>query len=248
MPSKQELPKETKQLPILILHAEDVATANAWQDAIPKLIANLSGLASVPQASSETIGGIKVFSLAGSGLPWNGPVHFAQSGMTVSIGLDRKLVAASVTPDTAAAIVGGDKSIIPATSNPASLLGVVSIADAIALLMERPKAKGPVVPVDDVPQPPNFPGGNPIPENLVEDLKKARKEFFSTLGTLSPATVVVNRNGNELRIELFQPKVQGGGLKSAIDSAANLLDKWGGVKGGQNQLIDLDSRNVFGKW
>jgi hypothetical protein len=249
MPSRQALPKDTKPLPILILHTEDVAAANAWQEALPKVIADLSRSAVVPQASAETIGGIKVLSLPGGGLPWNGPVHYAQNGSTVAIGLDRKLVAASVTPDASAAIVGADKTLMPVSGDPASLLGVVTISEAIVLLMERPKAPGPVVPVDDVPLPPgNFPGGgNPVPENLVEDLKKARKEFLSTLGALPPATVVVQRSGNELRIEVFQPKVLGGGLKSTIDAGANLLDRWGGVMGSR-QLFNLGERDILGMW
>jgi hypothetical protein len=249
LPSRQELPKDAKSLPILILHTEDAATANAWQEAFPKLIAYLSGAAKIPRASSETIGGIKVMSLPGDGLPWNGAVHYAQYGTTVAIGLDRKLVASSVTPDPSMAIIGGDKSLLTQNNNPASMLGVLTISEVIALLMEKPRGMGPVVPVDDVPLPPgNFPGGgNPIPENLIEDLKKARKELFATLGTLQPATVVVNRNGNELRIELFQPKVQGGLLKPAIDSAANYLDKWGGVMGSLRQF-DFDGRNIYGKW
>ncbi len=250
MPSRQDLPKDTKPIPMLVLHTDDVATASAWQEAFPKLIADISGAASIPQASSETIGGIKVMSLPGNGLPWNGPIHFAQNGKTVAIGLDRKLVASSVTPDAATAIVGGDKSVVPVSANPASLLGVVTIADVVALIMDRPRPMGAVVPADDVPLPPgNFPGGvSPIPENLVEDLKKARKELLATLGTLSPATVVVNRTGNELRIEVFQPRVQGGGLKTAIDSAANFLDKWGGIMGSQRQFIDFEGRAIYGKW
>jgi hypothetical protein len=248
LPSKQLLPKDTKPLPMLIFHTEDAATATAWLEAFPKIIADLSGAATVPQASSETIGGIAVFSLPGDKLPWNGPVHYAQSGTAVAIGLDRKLVAASVTPDAAAAIVGADKSLLPA--NPTTLLGVITVSEAVAFLMDRPRAPGSIVPVDDVPLPPGgFPGGgNPVPENLLEDLKKSRKEFLTTLGTLAPATVVVQRTGNDLRIELFQPKVQGGGLKSAIDSGANLLDRWGGVMGSRRQFIDLEGREVLGKW
>jgi hypothetical protein len=247
VPTKQELPKGTKPFPLLILHSDDAATATAWEEFLPKLIADVSGAATLPQVSTETIGGMKVFSLPGNGLPWNGPIHYARNGTAVAIGLDRKLVAAAATPDPSAAITGGDKSVLPPTGDPVVLFGAVAMGDAIAGLLEKSRPEGAVVPVqvEDVPLPPGV--GNPVPENLMEDLKKARKEFFTAIGTLSPATILVRRSGNELRVEVFQPKVQAGGLKSVIDSGANWLDKWGGLIGSQNPF-GMDGRNIYGKW
>ena len=73
-------------------------------------------------------------------------------------------------------------------------------------------------------EPPVLPGGQPVPESVIEDLKKARKELAAALVALPPATVAARRTGNELRFEVFQPKVQQGALKGVIDAAANWLD------------------------
>jgi hypothetical protein len=237
LPSKQELPKGARRLPVLVLHTEDAATAGAWQEFFPKLIADLSGSTSIPQASTETIDGIKVFSLPGQGLPWNGPVHFALSGTTVAIGLDRKLVAGSVTPKAASESIAANIELATG-AKPAAIIGVIAVTDVIPLLLENTRPDGPVVPVEDGPA--FLPGGIPrpenLPENLTEEVAKSKKEFFNSLKAISPATIVVQSSGNELRIDLFQPKVQRGEWKTVIDSGANWLDKLGSVMGNFRQF------------
>jgi hypothetical protein len=225
-PTKQELPKGTTPLPMLVLHTDDAATATAWEEFFPKLIGDVAGAAKVPQPASETIDGVKVLSLPGAGLPWNGPVHYARNGGVFVVGLDRKHVAQAATADAAASVAGGAPAFSPPPD--AAAFGVVSLGDSVARLMDRPTPKGPVVPRDD---PVFLPNGMPLPANYMEDLQKLRKAFTDSLVSMPPATLTVRRAEKELRVEVFQPKVQGGGLKAVIESGAAWLDKLGGLGG-----------------
>lgn len=244
LPTSQELPKGAKPLPILVLHAEDAATAGAWEGFIPQLVGDLAGGAAA-QASSETIGGVKVLSLPGAGLPFNAPVHYARSGTALAIGLDRKHVAAAVKADAAGSVVGGDKLVSPPPADTPAF-GVVSLGELLIGLGERPRPEGPVVPKEE--EPLVLPNGNPLPENFMADLKKARKAFAEAVAKMPPATVSARRTGNELRVELFQPKVQAGGLKAVIDAGATWLDKAGAIKGANRSDGGIDRYDRLGKW
>ncbi len=245
LPTKQELPKGAKAMPLLVLHTEDGATATAWEEFLPKMIGDLSGAATAPQAATETIDGVKVFSLPGTGLSWNAAVHYARRGSVIAMGLDRKLVAQAVAPDAANAVIGGDNAVSPPVD--AAAFGVVSLGDVLLRMIEKPHDGGPVVPKED--EPLILPNGNPLPESFLEDLKKARKTFVESLASLQPATLTVKRVGNELRLEVFQPKVQAGGLKPVIDAAAQWLDKAGGLMGaGRDGRFQSEERLGFGKW
>ncbi len=245
IPTRQELPKGTKPLPLLVLHTDDEVTAKAWEEFLPKLIGELSGAATPPRPSSELVGGIKVFSLAGSGLPWHGPIHYAHSGQTVVLGLDRKLVSAAVLAEPSTSLAGGDKALHLPPGEPCALFGAVSLLEAYADLNEKQRPEGQVVPAE----PPLGPGGNnaiPIPESVLEDLKKARKEFLTAAESLPPATFLVRRVGTELRLEIFQPTIEAATLKPLIASGVNWLDKWSGVMASQNAQ-GIEGRTIFSK-
>ena len=72
------------------------------------------------------------------------------------------------------------------------------------------------------------------PEKLLADLAKARQEFFAAFGSLPPATLTARRVGQELRFELFQPKVQGGGLSPTVAAGVGWFDKVHDLTGAQN--------------
>jgi hypothetical protein len=220
---------------MLVLQTTDGAAAAAWEEFLPKLVGEFAGAAVPPQQSTETISGVKVFTVAGAGLRWNAPVHFARNGEVVAVGLDRKLVAAAVVANAATSVVGGSQSISP-HGEPAALLGVISLGEVLPALFERPRGSGPVVPVDERP---SFPNGQPLPESTIEELKKSRKELSAALAALAPATVAVRRAGNELRLEVFQPKVQQGALKTVIDATANWLDRTAGLTGNSGRYNTL---------
>ncbi len=246
LPTTQELPKGAKPMPLFVLHTEDGATAAAWEEFFPKLIGDISGAANPPQPASETVNGVKVFSLPGTGLPWNSAIHYARGGSVIAVGLDRKLVAQSVTADAVNAVVGGAKAVPPPPAD-AAAFGVVSLGEWVRGGFESPKPTGPVVPRQEAPL--FLPNGNPLPEKFLDDLKAARKSFLDSLGTLPPATVTVRKAANELRLEVFQPRVQSGGLKGVIDAAAGWLDKAGGILGGsRNPGFDDFRGQRFGKW
>jgi len=237
MPSGQELPKGGKPGPILILQTEDASAAGAWEEFLPKLVGELAGAAGPLQPSAETINGVKVLTVAGAGLRWNAPIHFARSGSVVAIGLDRKLVAASVGADAPRSVVGGERAISPPGGDPPALFGVVSLGEILPALFEKARDGGPVVPLGE---PPVLSNGQPIPEFMIEELKKSRKNLIAALATLSPATVAVHRKGNELRFDLFQPRVEQGELKAVIDATANWLDRSAGLTNNNRGQPGLD--------
>ncbi|MFM8274182.1 MAG: hypothetical protein ACKODX_17885, partial [Gemmata sp.] len=146
VPSKQDLPKGATPLPVLVCHAEDAAAATALEAFVPRLVAEIAGDKEPAQPSSETIDGVKVYSLAGTGLPWAAATHFARKGAVLVVGLDRKLVAAAVTPD-AANSVAGDKG--PPLPPDAPLVGAFSLGEVLTAFEPQPAGgAGPVKPVE----------------------------------------------------------------------------------------------------
>jgi hypothetical protein len=216
LPVKQELPKGAVALPVLVLHTESPDVAAAWEDFLPKLIGDLGG-AAPPQPASETVSGVKVLSLAGTGLPWKAAVHYARKDGVIAIGLDRKLVAAAALADPNGSVVGGNAGVVPAGEAPV-LLGRVGLGGVVRGLTESPPPDGPVVPVTPVgpgsgPRPPGFRPGGPgpaAPTKQKEEEAKALAEVLKAFDGLPPVTVTARRAGAELRVELWQPKVQGG--------------------------------------
>lgn len=244
MPAKQELPKGGKPGPMLVLHTTDAAAATAWENFFPKLLADLGGAGSVAEPSLETINGIKVFTVPGAGLRWNAPVHYARNRASIAIGLDRKLVAAAVIADAITSVIGGNKAVSPPGGrDPAPCFGIISLGEVLPNLFAKPRPSGPVVPVEETIVMPN---GQPVPESVIAELRKAGKDLTASLATLAPATLTVRRTGNELRFELVQPKIQNGALKPIIDAASNWLDKSSGMAGMNRRYEDLEI--IKGQW
>ena len=79
MPARQELPKGGKPGPMIVLHTADATAAGAWEEFLPKLFGELAGATGHSQTSSETLSGVKVFTVSGAGLQWNAPVHFGRA-------------------------------------------------------------------------------------------------------------------------------------------------------------------------
>lgn len=223
-PRQQELPKGARVWPLVVLHCNDASIAEEWEKVFPRLIAHLAGEDGTPQPVSESIAGVKVFSLPGVGLPTRAPVHYARREAVFAIGVDRKLVAAAVKANLPNAISDGQESSqVP--SDALAAFGTLTLRPLITALLEKPQVEGPVVPLDPKGHTSLFPGGQPVPEKWLEEAKKARADLLASLDTLPPITLQVRRLGNELRIEFYQPKLQNGGLRTLIDAAANWIDK-----------------------
>jgi hypothetical protein len=243
VPTKQELPKGAKALPMFVLHLDDAAAATAWEDLLPKLIAELAGeKASAP--SSETVGGVKVLSLPGTGLPWKSPIHYTRKDAVLVIGQDRKLVAAALTPDAAASVAGGDRPLaVPAGD--LALLGALNLGELIAAV-ELPATSGPMRPLE---RPRRERLGEDLapPEELLKEADKARAAFLAAFAELPPAVVSVRRAGAELRLEVFQPKFSGGGLTPVINSGVNWFDKLMNLRDPNRAAIDLYDGPIKGQ-
>jgi len=220
VPRKQELPKGARPLPVIVLHLSGAAAATAWEEFMPKLVADLAGEKTPAQPSSETVDGVKVLSLPATGLPWKAGVHFARKDAVLVIGLDRKIVGAAVTGDPAAAVTGGDKPLSVPTGEFA-LLGGLDLGDLLGAVLPATNDAG------QTPEPPIRPrrGEKPAPPGeALKELETARMAFLTAFGALPPAVVTVRRSGDELRLEVFQPKVQGGGLTPVINAGVNWFD------------------------
>jgi hypothetical protein len=222
MPTKQELPKGVRPLPMLAFHTEGAEVAAAWEAFMPKLVGELSGAEAAPEPASETIGGVKVLSLAGTGLPWKAALHYARKGSVFVVGLDRKIVAAAVAGEPGASVVGAAGVTEPPEGT--ALFGTLSPGDVLQLLSERPKPEGPVVPVPGA-RPRRNDNGQFELEKEQEDETKGLKDFLSAFAALPPMTVTVRRLDGELRLELWQPKVQNGGLTQVINAGVVWADK-----------------------
>jgi hypothetical protein len=244
VPPKLELPKGASPIPVLILHLEDAAAASAWEEFLPKLAGDLAG-DKPPQPSSETVGGVKVLSLPGTGLPWKSPVHYARKDAVLAVGQDRNLVAVAITPDPAASIVGGKGVTIPAGD--LALVGTLKLGDLLAGLGELPATIGPVRPFEPQLRPRR--GEAPIPpEDRIKEANQARKAFLAAFGELPPAVVTVRRSGDELRLEAFQPKVQGGGLTPVINAGVTWFDKLVNLNDPNRAVIDLYDGPIKCRW
>ncbi|MCI0705376.1 MAG: hypothetical protein L0241_30315 [Planctomycetia bacterium] len=245
-PTRQELPKGATLMPVIVLHMEDAPSATTLEEFLPKLIGELAG-EKPPQPSSEMVDRVKVFTLAGTGLPWKAAVHYVRKDAVLAIGLDRKHVAAAVTPDAAASVASGDKGIIGPAGDPVALLGTLSIGDLLVSLTDEPRPEGPVRPI--APGRPLPGGGIGLPpEKLRDEEEKARKAFLAAFRELPPTVVTVRRSGDELRIELFQPKVQGGGMTPIINAGVTWFDKLVNFRDPNRNLLDFYDGPIKGRW
>ena len=232
MPVKQDLPKGAHSLPMLVLHTESAAVAAAWEDLLPKLIGDLAGT-EPPQSASEIINGLKVLSLPAGSLPWKSAVHYTRKEGVIAIGLDRKLVVAAVNGE-----VGNPSAVaIPAGEAPA-LIGSLGLGGLLRLMTEVTKLEGPVVPLGP-PTPaktaPGFGGRGfsgdiptlPNGANATEEQKKLEAKAWDglllALDGMPATSMTARRTGNELRIELWHPKVQGG-LVPLVNSGVGWYD------------------------
>ena len=220
VPTKQDLPKGAKPLPTFVLHLDDATVGAAWEEFLPKLVGEIAGEEKAPQPSSETVAGVKVLSLPGTGLPWKAAVHYARKDAVLVIGQDRKVVASALVPDVATSVAGDKPLTVPAGD--LATLGTVNLG-ALFTLIPLPETTRPgqlfnPQPIERL--------GNVLPEDdVVKDADKARAAFLAAFGELPPAVVTVRRSGDGLRLEVFQPKVQNGGLTPVINAGVNWFDK-----------------------
>lgn len=93
IPERQELPRGVSPLPLLACHTDSPTDAEALAGLVPKLACLLTGAERPPDTTVETIQGLRVWSLPGTGVPNATPIHYAAAGPVVVLGLDRQWVA-----------------------------------------------------------------------------------------------------------------------------------------------------------
>ncbi|MDB5312272.1 MAG: hypothetical protein JWO38_6474 [Gemmataceae bacterium] len=226
LPAKQEIPKGGRHLPMLVLHTNGPDAAAGWEDFLPKLVAEL-GHSDPPQPSSETVNGVKVLSLPGGALPWKAAVHYARKDGVFVVGLDRKLVAAAAAGDEAASVVPANGGVA-APADPVAVFGTLGFGGVFRLLTEDTRPDGPVVPITPVTPGTKVRPSEEAPDQAndqKQDESKAWATLLKSLDGLAPAQVAVRRSGSELRVEVWQPKVQGGGLAPVVNAGVGWYDK-----------------------
>ena len=235
VPATQDVPKGAKPFPLLVLHCDGPDATAAWEDALPKLVGVANKADAVPQPGIEMVGTVRVKSLAGPGLPWTGPVHYAADGTRFVIGLDRKLVAAAATADPAASVAGGEKpAVLPPAADDLVLVGTLSPGLTLRGLIDGP-FPGAVTP--GKPGPPSTlpssgprpisPGGpqpsGPTPDD--EQETRAWNAFLDSFAAVHPATLTVRKRNGGLLVEVWQPKAADGGLVPVLNAGLGWFDK-----------------------
>ena len=214
VPTKQELAKDATPIPTFVIHTEDSAAATELEAFVPLLLAGIAGEKEAAKPSTETIGDVKVYSLAGTGLPWKSATHYARKDAVLVLGQERTRVATAVTADAAASVAGGDRPLsLPAGD--LALVGTLNLGEtfaAVELLVAGEFAK-------------RFRNVHALPPaDVLKQIEKARATFVAAFAAMPPASVSVRRSGDALRVEVFQPKVQGGSLSPVITAGVNWLD------------------------
>jgi len=96
-PTGVKLPAEGQGIPVVVLHCETPAISSAWAADGAKILGLVAGLETPPTRSSERVGMLQVYSVAGTGMPGKLPIHFAHSGNRVAFGQDRAIVIEALT-------------------------------------------------------------------------------------------------------------------------------------------------------
>jgi hypothetical protein len=136
------------------------------------------------------------------------------------IGQDRKLVGAALTPDAAASVIGDRPLSLP--GGDLALVGTINLGDLLGMV-ELPATKGPPQFFDPFPRERL---GQLLPaDEVLKEADKARAAFVASFGQLPPAAVTVRRVGDELRLDIFQPKVQNGGLTPVINAGVAWFER-----------------------
>lgn len=243
-PPKQELPAGGLPFPTLVLHCDTEAAAAKWVASAAKLAQIATGAESPPTPSSETVGTVKVVSVACDGFPWKAPIHAAKAGAAVVVGLDRKLVAA------AALSTSGLKP--PDFDGPSVGLGVIRLAAypkvfapvghaIVRSLLPAPNPNGGGIMMDDfIPQPK---GGAfappPLPLEEGDEKHPAWAKLKKSADALPPLALRLARTGTTVRFEAWQRGLDTH-LGPLVDGFAAWLEKaiGGAVNGGPPQVID----------
>lgn len=231
LPTRQELPQGSLTLPTLVFHTETAAAAGGWADGVRAIAGDLSGASSLPQPSTETVDGVKVYSLPATGLPTKAPVHYASEGTVFVVGLDRKVVAASVkgraSPPSIPPGVDVKSAAAVGLFSPGGLVRMSLSSTKAEAAVEGPKiVDGPEVAPRRIGKPQRMASnGQPVDPELIKQEAAAFEEMMTALAAMPPAFGTIRRTPAEVRIEWFFPELQAPPMAKAIDSVVGWLER-----------------------
>ena len=227
LPSRQELPKGAQPWPTFVIHGEASA---AWADGVRAVVADLAGLAELPQSSTEIVDGVKVFSLPAVNLPWKAPVHFAWTESLFAVGLDRKVIAACIKGQSAAPNLPPGLETKAAAMGcffPGRLLQLALQTSKIDSAQEGPRIVGEELPVRGGIR--NFrhqvPSNQPLQPELLKQEAKAFEEMLHAIVAMPPAFGTVRRSPKSLHLEWFAPEIQAPVMARSLDCLITWLDR-----------------------
>jgi hypothetical protein len=222
LPEKQELPKGATEIPMLFITGTDPGATERLEQLVAPLMGIVVGDTIDPV--TQTIEGIKVRSLPGAGFPWNSPLHYGRSGTTLAIGIDRKLVAASLSGKIGASAIGDPKLVESLKEHDrAAAIGIWRWAELLPdgiVEMTEHRQWGP--------------NGQPIVADAAarrDKAEKVRKSMAGLIHDMPPLLVSIERDDRQLVLRVQQRQSPGAVPKLVQDlfdgimrSATNLFD------------------------
>jgi hypothetical protein len=220
LPAKQELPKGAQEVPMLFITGVDAAATEQLEKMVAPLISAILG---DMEPVTETIQGVKVRSLPAAGFPWKAPLHYGRNGTTLTLGSDRKLVAASLWGKIGDSLAGDPKVAEALQGNAAAGVGVwrwgTMLPEALANMGHERKWG---------------PNGQPIPPDaskVHEKVEKLRKTHAELIGKLPPLVISVARQDDRFTVGVQQRHPAGtpgklieGLFDAVMSSATNIFD------------------------
>jgi hypothetical protein len=221
LPGKQELPKGATEVPMIFFTATDASAAESLEKSVAPLISAILGDTIEPV--TETIQGVKVRSLPAASFPWKAPLHYGRSGTTLTLGADRKLVAASLLGKVGDSLAANPVVAESLQGTKAAGLGVWrwgTLLPEVLSNMGHERKWGP-----------NGQQIAPDPAKVQEKIEKLRKAHAELIQKLPPLVVAIGRRENQFTVTVQQRHPAGtpgklieGLFNAVMSSATNIFE------------------------
>jgi hypothetical protein len=222
LPAKQELPKGASEMPMLFITGASPGATERLEQLVPSLLSAV--MDDLLDPVSQTIEGIKIRSLPAGKFPWKSPLHYGRSGTTLAFGLDRNLLATSLSGKIGSSAISEPKFAETVKEHDHSAgLGFWRWADLL------PRAI-----VESTTQRRWGPNGQPLapdPAAQREKEEKLRKTMVGLIRDMPPLVFSLDRDGRQITLNLQQRHAPGsmptlieGFCDAVMRGATNVFD------------------------
>ncbi len=212
LPEKQELPKGAMEIPMIFVTGNDPGATEQLEKLVAPILSMVAGETVDP--ITQTIDGIKIRSVSGAHFQWKAPLHFGRSGTTLAIGLDRKLVASSLSGKIGTSLLGDPKlADVIKEHDRAALVGMWRWA---GLLPEG------IAEMTDAPQ--WGPNGRiaPNPAMIHDKAEKLRQSMQGLIHDMPPLVVSLRREDRQVLLHV-QQRQSPGSIPKLIEDFADAI-------------------------